>query len=377
VKLKNINSFINHPVLRCLRQAQADTRKRHPEFIEGNSVNGSYTKSLKRVSYLFSILLLFSVAISCTKSPAEFITLQGNAQGTTFRIVYQDSLSRDFTADIQTLFKDIDQSMSLWVDNSIISKVNEGEVNVKLDEPFIRVFNASQKISTVTDGAFDITVAPLVKAWGFSFKKDLPPPTNMQIDSLNQLVDYQQISIENEQLVRRKKNVSIDFNAIAQGYSVDAVAEFLESKEIVNYMIEIGGEVRANGINSRNESWNIGIDKPVESGERKLQAVISLKNKSLATSGSYRKFIQRDGKKYSHTIDPKTGYPVTHNLLSASVLADNCTDADGYATACMVLGIEKSLELAQKVGFEVYLIFTNENGEFDVRKSAGFEVLNP
>lgn len=322
------------------------------------------------------ISVLLSITISCTKSPTEFTTLQGNAQGTTFRIVYQDSLSREFSTEIQNIFKDIDQSMSLWVDNSIITKVNNGETDVELDERFVRVFNASQKISEATDGAFDITVAPLVKAWGFSFKKDLPPPTDLQIDSLKQLIDCQSISIESNRLIRQKENVSVDFNAIAQGYSVDAVAEFLESEGIANYMIEIGGEVRANGINNRNESWNIGIDKPVESGERKLQAVISLKNKSLATSGSYRKFIERDGKKYSHTIDPKTGYPVTHNLLSASVLADNCTDADGYATACMVLGVEKSLELAQKVGFEVYLIFENEKGEFEVKKSAGFEVLN-
>jgi thiamine biosynthesis lipoprotein len=331
-----------------------------------------------KISIIRLICVLFlgiNGVISCTKSPPKFTTLQGNAQGTTFRIVYQDSLSRDLSAEVQGIFKDIDQSMSLWVDNSIITKVNEGDKMVVLDDAFIRVFNASQRISKTTDGAFDITVAPLVKAWGFSFKKDLPPPTGTQIDSLKLLIGYKQVNIENKKLIRQMGNISVDFNAIAQGYSVDAVAEFLESKDIENYMIEIGGEVRANGINSRNETWNIGIDKPIESGERKLQAVVSLKNKSLATSGSYRKFVERDGKKYSHTIDPKTGYPVTHNLLSASVLADNCTDADGYATACMVLGTEKSLELAQKVGFEVYLIFENEKGGFEVRKSNGFEAL--
>lgn len=333
------------------------------------------SKSVK-IRTICVIGVLFCFAASCKKSPTEFTTLQGNAQGTTFRIVYQDSLSRDFSGDVQQLFKDIDQSMSLWVDSSIISKVNAGETDVELDEHFIRVFNNSQRIAEITNGSFDITVAPLVKAWGFSFKKDLPPPTGSQIDSLNQFVGYQQVSIGGQRLIRQKDNVSVDFNAIAQGYSVDAVAEFLESNNIVNYMIEIGGEVRANGINSRNEPWNIGIDKPVEGGERKLQAVVSLKNQSLATSGSYRKFIERDGKKYSHTIDPKTGYSVTHNLLSASVIADNCTEADGYATACMVLGIEKSLELAEKAGFEVYLIFENENGEFEVAKSDGFEVLN-
>ncbi len=320
--------------------------------------------------------VLFVVTFSCTKSPADFTTLQGNAQGTTFRIVYQDSLGRDFSGEIQQLFREIDQSMSLWVDSSLISKVNRGDTNVLLDALFVRVFEASRTISEMTDGAFDITVAPLVKAWGFSFKKNLPSPTAAQLDSIRQLVDYKQVDVVENRLTRQNKNVSIDFNAIAQGYSVDAVAEFLAAKNIVNYLIEIGGEVRANGVNTRNEVWNIGIDKPIENGERKIQAVISLKNKSLATSGSYRKFIERDGKKYSHTIDPKTGYPVTHNLLSASVLTDNCTDADGYATACMVLGVEKSLLLAQKAGFEVYLIFENANGELEVAQTDNFNVLN-
>ncbi|MDP5121929.1 MAG: FAD:protein FMN transferase [Spirosomaceae bacterium] len=331
-----------------------------------------------KITIIRSICVLLTVgmvAFSCKKAAPKFTTLQGNAQGTTFRFIFQDSSERDFSEEIDSLFRSIDKSMSLWDSTSIITQVNAGNTNLELDEPFVRVFNASERISKITEGAFDITVAPLVKAWGFSFKKDLPPPTDLQIDSLKSLIDYRKLSIHNGKLIRKKDNVSVDFNAIAQGYSVDAVAEFLEVKGVTNYMVEIGGEVRASGVNSRNEAWNIGIDKPIESGKRELQTVVSLKNQSLATSGSYRKFTERGGKKYSHTIDPKTGYPVTHNLLSASVLMNNCTDADGYATACMVLGVEKSLELAKKVGFEVYLIFENEKGEFEVKKSAGFEVL--
>lgn len=329
-----------------------------------------------KIQIICLVSVLFLTAVSCKKSANEFTTLEGDAQGTTFRIVFQDAEARDFSHKIDSLFRSIDKSMSLWDSTSIITKINAGNADVKLDEPFIRVYNASKNISEITNGAFDVTVAPLVKIWGFSSKKNLPPPTDSEIDSLRQFVGYEYVKVENDRLVREIPSVSVDFNAIAQGYSVDAVAEFLEARNITNYLIEIGGEVRANGINTRNEIWNIGIDKPIQSDERKLQAVISLNNKSLATSGSYRKFVERDGKKYSHTIDPKTGYPVTHNLLSASVLANNCTDADGYATACMVLGVEKSLELAQKVGFEVYLIFENEKGEFEVKKSPGFEVLN-
>lgn len=319
------------------------------------------------------ISVLFIGVFSCTKSSEKYTTLQGNAQGTTFHIVYQDAESRDFSTEIQQLFKAIDKSMSLWDDNSLITKINDGDSSVILDDAFIRVFNASQAISNVTDGAFDITVAPLVKAWGFIRKNELPPPTKIQIDSLSKLIGYEQLTIADHKLIRTNPNASVDFNAIAQGYTVDAVAEYLESKKVTNYLIEIGGEVRAKGVNSRNEIWNIGIDKPIENGERALQTVVALENKSLATSGSYRKFIERDGKKYSHTIDPKTGYPVTHNLLSASVVMDNCTDADGYATACMVVGVEKSLELAKKVGFEVYLIFENEKGELEIAKSANFK----
>lgn len=324
---------------------------------------------------LFHILLLTSI-LACLEQPKKYTTLQGNAQGTTFRIVFQDTNNRDFSADVDSIFRAIDHSMSLWDSTSIITKINNGDTTILLDEPFKRVFTSSQQISEKTDGAFDITVAPLVKAWGFSFKKGLPAPTEAEVQKLSQLIGFQQVKLIGNKLSKTKPELSVDFNAIAQGYSVDAIAEFLMANKVVNYLVEIGGEVRANGVNDRKKIWKVGIDKPIENGERQLQAVVELNGRSLATSGSYRKFIERDGKKYSHTIDPKTGYPVTHNLLSASVVAANCTNADAYATACMVVGVEKSLELARKEGFEVYLIFENKEGKLSVRKTAGFKVLD-
>ena len=299
--------------------------------------------------------------------------LEGKAQGTTFHITYYDSLSRDFSIPVDSLFRLIDRSMSLWDSASVISRINRNEADVQVDEHFATVFRRSQEVSVTTGGAFDITVGPLVKAWGFSYKKGLPPPDSAQVDSLRQLTGFQKVRLENGRLIKADPRMEVDMNAIAQGYTVDVIAQFLEQKGIRHYMVEIGGEVRTAGQNDKGEAWQIGIDKPVgeETAGRPLQTVVSLSGKALATSGSYRKFIVRDGKKFSHAIDPKTGYPITHNLLSVSVLAGDCTTADAYATAFLVLGLEKAMELAPKLGLEVYGIYAGEQGELQIQTNFG------
>lgn len=320
------------------------------------------------------LLLLFFIAIvACRQAPPDYMRLEGKAQGTTFHITYYDSLSRDFSAPVDSLFRLIDRSMSLWDSTSIISRVNRNEAGVQADEHFTAVFRRSQEVSVTTGGAFDITVGPLVKAWGFSYKKGLPPPDSAQVDSLRQLTGFQKVGLENGKLIKADPRMEVDMNAIAQGYTVDLIAQFLEQKGIRHYMVEIGGEVRTAGRNDKGEAWQIGIDKPVgeETAGRPLQTVVSLSGKSLATSGSYRKFIVRDGKKYSHAIDPKTGYPITHNLLSVSVIASDCATADAYATAFLVLGIEGSIEIASKLGLEVYGMYADEQGKIQVRTNFG------
>lgn len=320
-----------------------------------------------RREHLFPILFL--AILACRNAPPDYIRLEGKAQGTTFHITYYDTLSRDFSAPVDSLFRLIDRSMSLWDSASTISRLNRNEEGVQADEHFTAVFRRSQEVSATTEGAFDITVGPLVKAWGFSIKKGLPPPDSAQVDSLRQLTGFQKVRLENGKLVKADPRMEIDMNAIAQGYTVDVVAHFLEQKGVQHYMVEIGGEVRTAGRNDKGEAWQIGIDKPLEQETegRPLQTVVSLSGKALATSGSYRKFVVRNGKKFSHAIDPKTGYPITHTLLSVSVKADDCATADAYATAFLVLGLEKALEMAPKLGMEIYCIYADEKGAMQVR----------
>jgi Membrane-associated lipoprotein involved in thiamine biosynthesis len=234
-----------------------------------------------------------------------------------------------------------------------------------LDDYFTTCFETSEQIAKATDGAFDWTVAPLVNAWGFGFKNKLEPE-EIPVDSLLQVVGYQKVRLEAGKVIKEDPRIMFDASAIAKGYGVDIVADFLESKGITNYMVEIGGEIRVNGISNKERPWRVGIDKPIDdptSLTRQIQDVLELKNGAMATSGNYRQFYVKDGKKYAHTIDPRLGYPVQHSLLSASVVAPTCMKADAYATAFMVLGLEKSVEIVQNdPELEAYFIYTDENG---------------
>jgi thiamine biosynthesis lipoprotein len=323
---------------------------------------------------MFPLLLLLLLAFSCGREEkAAYQRLEGKAQGTTFSIVYRDSLSRDFSGPVDSLFRLIDRSMSVWDTASIISRINRNEPGVRVDEHFTAVFNRAREVSALTGGAFDVTVGPLVKAWGFSYKKGLPLPGPDQVDSLRALVGYERLRLDDGLLIKADPRMEVDFNAIAQGYTVDLIAAFLQRHGLRDYLVEIGGEVRTAGVNEQGKPWQIGIDKPVENAAgRPLQTTVAVSGRALATSGSYRKFVERDGRKYSHAIDPKTGYPITHNLLSVSVLAGDCTSADAFATAFLVMGMEKALETAPAHGLEIYCIYADEAGGLQVRATPGF-----
>jgi len=263
-------------------------------------------------------------------------------------------------------------SLSIYKDSSIISKINRNEA-VLPDSYFTEVFNKSALISEMTDGAFDITVGPLVKAWGFG------PDGHKNFieskrDSLLKLVGMSKVSLVNGRIVKADPRMFLDVNAIAQGYSVDVICRFFDGLGIKNYLIEIGGEVRAKGTKA-GALWRIGIDKPVDNnlspGET-LEAVIKISDKALATSGNYRKFYIENGVKYSHEIDPKTGYPAKNTVLSISILADDCAMADGIATACMVMGKDKTIEfLAKHPEFEAYMVYSDQSGNFKTWMSDG------
>jgi len=335
---------------------------------------------MKNLSLIITISILLAACNTPEKKNIQYgekINLQGEAQGTTFSITYYDENNISYRPEIVSILEAFDKSASIYDSLSIISKVNRNDSLVVLDEIFIENFQMAQEINKKTNKAFDITVGPLVNAWGFGFKHK-SEINNQIIDSLLQFVGNNNIKLEDGKIIKSDPRVQIDFNAIAQGYSVEVIAKFIESKGIENYLVEIGGEVIGKGKKDNGKFWLVGIDKPTDDGNynRELQAKIYLKNKALATSGNYRKFYVEDGTKYSHTIDPKTGYPVQHSLLSVTVIMDNCAEADAYATAFMVMGVEKTkIFLANNTEIDAYLIFNNSKGEIEVYFTEGFKEI--
>ena len=311
------------------------------------------------------VLVVAVVISSCQNKSTKYHFNEGQIFGTFYHIIYENSEGGDLQEEILKKLNEFDYSLSTYKPESVISKVNNNDSTVVLDQYFLTVFNKSNEIAEVTNGAFDWTVAPLANAWGFGFKNKLDPEA-IPVDSLLQVVGYQKVKLENGKVIKDDPRIMFDASAIAKGYGVDVVADFLESKGIANYMVEIGGEIRAKGKSNKARAWRVGIDKPIDdpsSLSRQIQDVITLDDGALATSGNYRQFYVKDGKKYAHTIDPRLGYPVQHSLLSASVVAPDCMTADAYATAFMVLGLEKSIEIVEKdTLLEAYFIYSDEDG---------------
>lgn len=327
-----------------------------------------------RKIYVLIIGLVFLA--SCDKQPQKMV-LQGLAQGSYYAVTYFDEQNRNFQHEIDSIFHAVDLSVNLWVDSSVISKVNRNE-EVTLDSIFIDNFNIAQEAARLSDGYFDPTISPIVAAWGFSYKNG-DSITPQLIDSLRQLVDYRNIRIEDGKIVKTNLDMKLDFNAIAQGYTSDLIATFLDSRGIKNYLVDTGGEIMARGGKPNGDPWIVGIEKPAASwdSERIVQARIAVRDKGLVTSGSTRKYVERNGKRYSHCIDPKTGYPVEHNVLSATVIAESSVWADALASICMVMGMEKSLPLIEGMdGVEAYYIFVNEHNELETFATEGFVLLD-
>ncbi|MDG5799180.1 FAD:protein FMN transferase [Marinilabiliaceae bacterium ANBcel2] len=323
-------------------------------------------------SFILILLYVFIIS-SCTDKDAQYVTNEGRVFNTSYRIVYYHH--QNLHDEIRALFEVFNNSLSPYESSSIISRVNNNEVGVEVDTLFKNVFSRSKQISSITDGAFDITVAPLVNAWGFGFETHEDFDEH-KIDSLLQYVGMDQISIKDDFVVKEFDGVKIDGSAIAKGYAVDVVASFLNGRGISNFMIEIGGEIVARGVNSRGIPWRIGIDRPdydPSALNRDIKMIIELSDKALATSGNYRNFYVKDGKKFAHTIDPRTGYPVEHTLLSASVVTHDAMSADAFATAFMVMGVDASLALTESLDCVEASFIYSYNGEQKVLLSSGFE----
>ena len=291
----------------------------------------------------FLVVLIVGTVLILRKQ-APYQTDQGIVFGTIYKITYQSE--ENLKDEIEAELKKVDNSLSPFNKASVITHINEN-TDLTADSLFTEVFLLAKQISQETHGAFDITVAPLVNAWGFGFK-NAAQVDSIMIDSLHQFVGIDKVELIDGKVVKKDPRLMLDCSAIAKGYGVDCVARLLDSKGIRNYMINIGGELVMKGENPKMETWSIGVNKPIDdslSVNQEIQAVLKLTNVGLATSGNYRNFYYKGGKKYAHTIDPRTGYPIQHNILSATVVAPDCATADAYATSFMVLGLDSAKQI--------------------------------
>lgn len=337
------------------------------------NANHIYIVTFKRFGQL---LLLLPLIISChTKQTTTYTKVNGFTQGTTFNIIYSDSVGRDFSKAFDSIFQSVDRSMSVYNDSSTISRLNRNEIDT-VDALLAEVIAISDSIYHETDGAFDITVGPVVRALGFGPEQHAGIDSS-QIKALQGLIGMGKINMSGNRMQKDDSKIQIDVNAVAQGYTSDLVARFLSSKGISNFMVEVGGEIMAKGISNRGTPWIVGIDKPVENalpGEN-LQAKFYFSgSRGMSTSGNYRKFIEVNGIKYAHTINPKTGFPALSNLLSATVIAPTAARADALATAFMVSGLEWSRNYVRShPDLEAYLIYSDSTGKLNEWVSEGLK----
>lgn len=309
------------------------------------------------------LLIVGTVLIIRQQRAMPYQMNSGMVFGTVYNITYE--CDSDLHQAIKAELQKVDNSLSPFNEHSVITAINQNQ-DVKPDEMFLTVFNKAMEISRETDGAFDITVAPLVNAWGFGFKNG-SQPNRQQVDSLRRLIGYEKVILKNDRIVKQSPDIMLDCSAIAKGYGSDVVARFLQQQGVKNFMVEIGGEVVTSGVNPQRLPWRIGVTKPTDDSlsiKGEIQSVLNVTDLAMATSGNYRNFYYKGGKKYAHTIDPKTGYPVQHSLLSATVLAKDCATADAYATSFMVLGIDGAKKVLERhPELMAYFIYADDKGQ--------------
>ena len=332
---------------------------------------------MKHILYTTAVLLTFLLLLSCTKK--QYFHDTGSVFRTFFSIKYESPglLTEKIDAELQSF----SLSLNPFNPNSIVAKVNRNE-DVELDEWFTTVFNKAMEVSAISDGAFDVTVAPLINLWGFGFENS-DSVSQYVIDSIKQFVGYRKVRIENNRVVKDDPRIKFNFSAIAKGYACDVVASMLEREGVKNYMVDIGGEIAAKGVNQNGNCWQLGINKPEDDNTgmaNEIERLVRLCNKGgLATSGNYRNYYIKDGKKYAHTIDPHSGYPVEKSILSASIIANDCMTADAYATVAMVMGVEEASKLAESIPeiLHYFFIYSDESSPtgYNVQHSKGMESI--
>lgn len=325
----------------------------------------------RKLSYLLLPAILILLFTQCTQT-SEYKVIDGFTQGTTYHIVYEYNHNDSLNYLVDSILAKIDTSMSVYNSSSVVSRINRGEDSLA-DSLFIEVFNKSAEINKISEGAFDISGGPLFEVWGFGAgeKKEVTPS---MVDSIRQFVGMDKVRLEGNKVIKSDKRVALNFNAIAQGFTSDVIAAEFNKRGINNYLIEVGGEIFCKGKNASGNLWSVGIDKPEEGNNipgESIEGVIMLSDKGLATSGNYRKFIEENGEKYSHTIDPRIGYPVKNTILSATVIAQDAMTADALATFFMVVGMDKTKEyLAAHPELDAFIVFS-EDGKFSIYKTEG------
>lgn len=334
-------------------------------------------RSRNKVGTGFKILFLLfliigTILIIRQQQSTPYQHCSGFIFGTTYSITYQSD--QDLQTLLEAKMQEVDNALSMFNERSIITQVNHNKP-IEVNDMFIDVFQQAHKVSEDTGGAFDITVAPLVNAWGFGFKKGQLPDRHA-VDSLLSIVGYQKVALQGRHIVKADPRIMLDCSAIAKGYGTDAVARVLSDKGIKNYLVEIGGEIVSRGVSEKRLPWKIGVTKPTDdtlSVNSELQTVLNITDKAMATSGNYRNFYYKGGRRYAHTIDPKTGRPVQHNILSATVLSDHCAQADAYATAFMVMGLDRAKQVLDRhPELMAYLIY-DDHGQNRVWYSASLK----
>jgi len=329
---------------------------------------------MKKLVYS-AIGTVLCVVFSCENKEKQTLTkLEGYAFGTTFHITYD--ASNDFAPQIDSLFNLINESLSTYIPNSDISKINSGDTAIFVDNYFKEVFKKSKKIYHETDGILDPTIGTLVNAWNFGPKKVTKTPDSLEVMRLLKYVGFDKVNLKNGQVSKMSDSIYFDFNAIAKGYAVDIAGRFLEAKKVENYLVEIGGEIRTRGQKNNNTPWKAGIEDPNFDGTSSINKVIELNNEAMATSGSYRKFKidSLTGQKYVHIINPKTGYSTKSSLLSVSVIGNlDCADVDAYATALMSMSLDSAkVFLKAHKELRAYLIYTNKQGNMKTFSTENF-----
>jgi FAD:protein FMN transferase len=327
---------------------------------------------------LIVLLATLTLMGSCNgpNQPLQQVTFRGAIFGTYYSVAYYSPNGRNYQAEVDSFFKEFNRSVSYYDPNSVISRINRNETD-RADEYFIEVLKRSLEVAEITSGAFDPTVSPLVNAWGFGFE-ERSEPSNARIDSLRRVIGYQRVGINGNRIIKEIPEIQFDFNAIAKGYAADLAGQLLQSKGIKTYMVEIGGDLVARGLKPDGTAWRIGLEEPAADMEAPQQwaFLVEMHDKAVATSGNYRKYYEKGGQRFSHTIDPQTGRPVQHNLLSVSVFADDCMTADAFATAFMVMGFEKARQFVEsRNDLQAFFIYSTGSDTYGSYATPGLKVV--